>query len=134
MNERILLVDDEEIPLKVLTELLEVGGYRVEAKQSSKEALLAFTEDPHGFDAIISDQFLDNAVLGTSLAREFLKVRPDITIVLCTGDAETIRDEAISLGVHSLIQKPITINRLLGTVASALRKERITSFPAKRSN
>ncbi len=126
MNERILLVDDEETPLKVLTEMLEVGGYRVEARKSSNEALLTFTEDPHGFDAIISDQFLDNAVLGTSLAREFLKVRQDITIVLCTGDAETIRDEAISLGIHSLIQKPVTIDRLLDAIAKALKKKQLT--------
>lgn len=123
MNERILLVDDEEIPLKVLTEMLEMGGYRVEAKQSSNEAFSAFSQDPHGFDAIISDQFLDNTTLGTALSREFLKVRPDITIVLCTGDAETIREEAMSVGIHSLIQKPVTIDRLIDTVSCALRKQ-----------
>lgn len=125
MNEKILLVDDEEIPLKVLTEMLEVGGYRVEAKQSGNEALFAFSQDPHGFDAIVSDQFLDEAILGTALSQEFLKVRPDITIVLCTGDAETIRDEAISLGIHSLIQKPVTIDRLLDAISGALRKEQL---------
>ncbi len=123
MNERILLVDDEEIPLKVLTEMLEVGGYQVEAKQSSNEALSAFSQDPHRFDVVVSDQFLDNTTLGTTLSREFLKLRPDITIVLCTGDAETIRDEATALGIHSLIQKPVTIDRLIDAISGALRKD-----------
>ncbi len=123
MNERILLVDDEEIPPKVLTEMLKVFDYRVVAKQSADEALSAFREDPHGFDIIVSDQLLGDGILGTTLAKEFLKLRPDMPIVLCTGDVLLIRTEAMSIGIYSLIQKPVTLDRLIHVVESALRRQ-----------
>ncbi len=122
MNERILLVDDEEIPLKVFKEMLEVAGYRVVAKQSADEAFSTFRKDPHGFDIIVSDQFLGQRILGTTLVKKFLKLRPDIPIVLCTGDAESIKEEATSIGICSLIQKPVTLDRLIHAMESALRR------------
>jgi DNA-binding NtrC family response regulator len=84
------------------------------------EALSAFRDDPYAFDAIISDQFLDGAVRGTTLSREFLKLRSDVLIVLFTGHAESIREEAMSLGIHWLIHKPVSFDELIHVVKGAL--------------
>ncbi|OPY70037.1 MAG: Response regulator MprA [Syntrophorhabdaceae bacterium PtaU1.Bin034] len=121
MNERILIIDDEQISLQVLRDILEVMGYRVEAKRTGHEALQTFGQDPYGFDAIISDQYLNATVRGLTLAKEFLKIRSDTPIIIWTGDIEEIREEANGLGIRWLLQKPVTIGHLIGTVIEALR-------------
>ena len=119
MNERILLIDDELIPLSVLTEMLEMAGYQVEARQSGREALIAFEQDPYAYGVIISDQFLDG-VLGLTLSKEFLKLRFDIPIIICTGDVEEVGAKAHDMGIRWCLQKPVTFEKLSQTVAAAL--------------
>jgi DNA-binding NtrC family response regulator len=119
MNERILLVDDEETTLAVIGELLELMGYRVEAATDGQEALAAFVREPDRFDIVISDVSMGR-MSGLTLAESVLQTRPGMPVLILTGDEAQARKEAAGLGISSFVQKPVSIDRLVDTIGRAL--------------
>lgn len=105
-SERILFVDDEEVLVELGNLMLTSIGYRVTPKTNSIEALKAFSAAPNAFDLVITDMTMPY-MRGDNLALEFLKLRPDIPIILCTGFNDLISEEkAKSLGIRRFITKP----------------------------
>jgi two-component system cell cycle sensor histidine kinase/response regulator CckA len=119
-NERILFVDDEKALVDIGVQLLEHLGYRVVARTSSIEALEAFRNQPEKFDLVVSDQTMPN-MTGEMLAKELIRIRPDIPIVLCTGYSEMISEEkAMALGIKKLVMKPILMREISQTIRQIL--------------
>ena len=101
-------------------QLLEHLGYRVVARTSSIEALEAFRSQPEKFDLVMSDQTMPN-MTGEMLAKELIRIRPDIPIVLCTGYSEMITEEkATALGIKKLIMKPFVIREMSEAIRQVL--------------
>ena len=67
MDNRILVVDDERVIVRMLKTTLEKLGYRVTEKTSSLEALEEFRAAPQNFDLIITDQTMPD-LSGTGLS------------------------------------------------------------------
>lgn len=83
-------------------------GYTVTMRTSSLEALALFQGEFEQFDAVITDQTMPD-MTGIDLARQMLKIRPDIPIILCTGYSNLITEEqARAYGVKGFIMKPMT--------------------------
>ncbi|MFH1112637.1 MAG: PAS domain S-box protein [Pseudomonadota bacterium] len=119
-DERILLVDDEEIIVELVRAVLERLGYAVTTTRSSLDALELFRADPAGFDLVVTDMTMPN-MTGKDLAKEMLAIRGDIPIILCTGFTELITDEqAKSIGIRELIMKPIAKHDLARTIRRVL--------------
>ncbi|MCP3955775.1 MAG: response regulator [Desulfobacterales bacterium] len=59
---------------------------------SSVEVLEAFRTNPDKFNPVITDMAMPN-ISGDKLASELIKIRPGISILLCTGFSEKIPDE-----------------------------------------
>jgi len=117
-NERILFVEDERAVAEALKLLLEKLGYSVALKTSSLEALETFRNHADEFDLVITDQTMP-AMTGLSLAKEILKIRPELPIILCTGFSEQVNEEsAKAIGIKAFIMKPI----LMQEMAKILRK------------
>jgi YesN/AraC family two-component response regulator len=77
-------------------------------RTSSLEALALFQGEFEQFDAVITDQTMPD-MTGIDLARQMLKIRPDIPIILCTGYSNLITEEqARAYGVKGFIMKPMT--------------------------
>jgi CheY-like chemotaxis protein len=124
-NERILFVDDEAVLAELGNVMLTSLGYRVTSRTSSIEALEAFRTRPHSFDLVITDMTMPN-MRGDDLARELLKIRPDIPIILCTGFSEMISEEkAKTLGVRRLVMKPIFKENMARVILEVLDKEAV---------
>ena len=87
-KERVLFIDDEEFLVEWGQALLERMGYEVTAMNDSTEAFETFSSDPSRFDLVITDQTMPGFT-GLNLARELLKIRPDIPIILCTGHSDS---------------------------------------------
>jgi len=106
-TERILLVDDEIVVVKMTQQILERMGYQVSSRTSSIEALEAFTANPAKYDLVITDLAMPN-MPGDKLSVELLKMRSDIPIILCTGFSGRLTEEkALSIGIKGFLQKPI---------------------------
>jgi len=126
-QERILLVDDEAPLTEMGRQLLESLGYRVEASTSSLKALEAFRYQPDLYDLVITDQTMPH-LTGMELAREILKTRPGLPIILCSGFSETSTQErAEELGIRAVCMKPVVLSELAQTVREALGGEGLDS-------
>ena len=111
-HESILFVDDEAALADVGKELLEYLGYRVTSLTSSLEALELFREQPNHFDLLITDQTMPH-MTGLDLAREVLKVRQDLPIILCSGYSEFVTEESsLAAGISAYVMKPLAIQEL----------------------
>jgi PAS domain S-box-containing protein len=121
-NERILVVDDENMLATLEKMLLESLGYVVEAFFDSKEALRAFKERPDDFDLIVTDMTMPG-MTGEELSEEIYKIRPDIPIILCTGFSELIdQEKAKQLGINKFLTKPVSKEELAKAIRESLDK------------
>ena len=119
-NECILSVDDDFIVLDANKEMLEVLGYNVIAKTSSTEALETFRAHPDKFDLVITDQTMPD-MTGERLAKEIMRIRTDIPIIICTGFSESINEKkAKAVGIRALLMKPVVMRELAETVRDVL--------------
>lgn len=126
-GEHVLFVDDEEAIVDIGVRMLERLGYHVTAASDPARALGMFQLRPRDFDAVVTDLAMPG-MSGLDLARHVLAVRPDVPVLLSSGNVPAeIREAALGLGVLELIQKPETINELGRALDHALRR------PGKRA-
>ncbi len=119
-REWILLEDDEAEIVASLQQMLESLGYRVAALTGSAAALDTFRNQPEDFDLVITDQTMPQ-LTGEELAREMLRLRPDLPIILCTGFSEAVSPEkARTMGIREFIIKPISSQVMAETIRRAL--------------
>lgn len=119
-GEHILLVDDERSVIEMAKEMLQRLGYRVSAEYGSMDALSLFSDDPRQFDLVITDLTMPK-MTGRELARELLRIRPDIPIVLCTGFSELVSEEQVKeWGLAALLTKPVSSRTMAATIRNVL--------------
>jgi len=119
-TESVLFLDDEKALVEMGKQLLERLGYTVVGRSSSIEALEAFRAQPDKFDLVITDMTMPH-MTGDALARELMRIRPAIPIILCTGFSEQISEEkAAAMGIKGYIMKPLVIRELAQAIRKAL--------------
>ena len=124
---RILYVDDEELIAAMGQEWLTSLGYDVTLCLSGREALEAFMAHPEEFDLVITDMTMPN-MTGASLAREILKIRPSLPIILTTGFSQQINEEeAKKIGIREFLMKPVSLISLAQTVKKITGQENISA-------
>ncbi len=116
----VLLVDDEEQFLEVLSERLETRGLHVNSVTSGEDAV-ALVEDKN-FDAIVVDLAMPG-INGIETMKRIKEKRPDLEIIILTGQA-TVQTgiEAMKLGAEDFLEKPVDINVLLDKISDAKHK------------
>jgi PAS domain S-box-containing protein len=119
-TERILVVDDEKDIINIIKKIFTSLGYAVEARTSSLEALALFEAMPDKFDLVISDMTMPQ-MTGDMLARELIKIRPDLPVILCTGFSENIsKEKAATMGIKAFLMKPLRKEELAHTIRKVL--------------
>ncbi len=119
-KERILLVDDEPFICEIGKGMLEHLGYQVTTRTSSIEALEAFRAQPEKFDLVITDMTMPK-MTGDKLAKELMRIMPNLPIILCTGFSELIDgDKAKAIGIRAFVMKPIVQREMAEAVRKAL--------------
>jgi len=102
----VLVVDDEEILLSLLTRLLERSGCRVTCARDADEAQRLFKADPSRFDVAILDLGVPPRGALNAL-RALRALRPDLGAVLMSGSGpdEPVRAE-LRGGRSAFVAKP----------------------------
>ena len=119
-KERILFVDDEEMLVQIGKDMLTSLGYEVIERTSSLEARKLFQSGPDRFDLVITDMTMPN-MTGIELAKEIMRIRPGIPVILCTGFSEEITPEkATAIGLKDFIMKPLIRNKIAAAIRRAL--------------
>lgn len=121
MNEKILIIEDEEDLVKGLKLNLVDEGYMVDYALNGKLGLeKALTEKP---DLILLDLMLPG-MNGLEICKELRRNNVDIPILMLTAKGEEI-DKVIGLemGADDYISKPFSIRELLARIKAHLRRE-----------
>ncbi|MBR9979820.1 MAG: response regulator [Desulfatitalea sp.] len=117
----ILFVDDEKGFLASGKEILEQIGYSVTTAANAPQALAAFAADVHKFDLVITDLVMPK-MTGLDLTQRLRKLRPDLTIILCTGFSDnilSINKEVV--GIADVVMKPLLAGELTSAIERALK-------------
>lgn len=80
----------------------------------SLKALDLFAADPEAFDQVLSDMDMPQ-MTGEELTRRLLAIRPDLSVILCTGFSERIKNEnPQEKGIRAVLMKPFQRGSLEG--------------------
>jgi two-component system, cell cycle sensor histidine kinase and response regulator CckA len=119
----ILLIDDEEMIIKVGRELLQELGYKVIAARSGDEAIKLYRAKAAKFDLVIMDMIMPG--MGGGETFDNLKaINPDIKVLLSSG--YSINGQAAKIlerGCDGFIQKPFNLNQLSETIQKIISKK-----------
>jgi DNA-binding NtrC family response regulator len=109
LDASVLLVDDEEQFLQVLSERLTNRGLHVISVTSGEEAV-ALVENKD-FDAIVVDLAMPG-IDGIETTKKIKEKRQDLEIIILTGHA-TVKAgiEAMKLGAEDFLEKPVDKTR-----------------------
>jgi PAS domain S-box-containing protein len=119
-SQRILYLDDEEPLMFLARRSLALLGYEVKGCTRPEEALEAFNADPAAFDLLVTDLNMPG-ISGLDVARECLKVRKDLPVMLASGYVtEELREKARALGIREIIYKPDLVEDLAQAIHRSL--------------
>ncbi len=115
---RILVADDDEATLDMVSEFLELMGFEVALAENGIEALSLFIAD--SFDIVLTD--LNMPVMdGLSLAINIKRKSPKTPIVLLTGsNKEEVLKKVEKGPFYSVLFKPFRIADFRKTIQGAL--------------
>ncbi len=133
MQPQILIVDDEEGIRETLTAILEDEGYRVRAVESAAAARGALAGND--FDLVLLDVWLPDTD-GLTLLEEGAGQKADdsaeaavlfdmpVIVISGHGTVDTAV-KAIRIGAYDFLEKPLSLSRVILTVANALEHGRL---------
>ncbi|XOV86775.1 MAG: response regulator [Pseudomonadota bacterium] len=121
-SERILLVDDEEMIVDVVSSMLHRLGYEVIAQTSSLTALELFQATPNDFDLLVTDLTMPQ-MGGDVLAGKIREIRADMPILICSGlDTSDHLSRSGSSDTFVFIHKPFALSELSESIRALLSK------------
>ncbi|MBA3014700.1 MAG: response regulator [Proteobacteria bacterium] len=120
-HERIMVVDDESSLRELAYQFLTAAGYRVDLFANAEEASNALTQNPHAWHLLLTDLTMPG-MTGEQLAIKAKQIKPDLPIIICSGDIQSLTNKEIAeLNTSTCLQKPIDSTSLLTAVAESLR-------------
>ena len=123
MEDRILIVDDEEMICSILAQRLTREGYSCMTAHNGKEGLNHFYKD--SFSLIISDIKMPE-MDGIELLKKGTVMHPNMLVTMVTAYPEIdLAVEAMRLGAYDFIIKPADLELVVLSVKKALEKKRL---------
>jgi len=122
-QEVILIVDDEEIVRRVLSQKVEVAGYRWEQASTADAALAKIKSTP--VQLVILDIKMPGDS-GLELLAEIKAAYPDIAVIMATAviDINTAI-ECLKQGAYDYITKPFNLDEVVLSIERALERRRL---------
>ncbi|MBN1532809.1 MAG: PAS domain S-box protein [Spirochaetes bacterium] len=119
---RILVVDDEEVILRISRRMLEQCGYQVITSNSAPQGIEMYRRDHEGIDAVILDMSMPK-MSGLKVFEHLKEIRPSVRVLLASGQMENeLIQKAIESGIGGFIQKPYTAEELSQRLKQILEK------------
>jgi DNA-binding NtrC family response regulator len=123
MPGQILVVDDDPIECKSLSEFLRLEGYTVDSAEGGAEAIDKLQNKP--FQVVLTDVNMPD-VTGFDVLKHAAEHCPDLSVVLITGYGQIeAAVEAIKLGAFDYITKPLIDDGVKLSIERALGQQRL---------
>ncbi|MFA6467548.1 MAG: PAS domain S-box protein [Bacteroidota bacterium] len=122
-HESILLVDDEQEILDIMSEALSLYGYKIKTVQSVDAAIDVLQQSSANIDVVITDLAMPGRT-GDELIQEMKISYPDKKILVLSGyDDPVISTKIMNLGAYTFLHKPIEIGLLLKSLETILMQK-----------
>jgi len=129
----VLLVEDEDVVRDFAATALERAGYRVLSATHGAAALDVCEEATEPIDVLVSDMVMPG-MGGRELAERVLELDAGTRVVLMSGYTDDPSDSELPGGTAStFLQKPFSLQALVGAVGDALEKPAPTAANGKRN-
>ncbi len=116
---KILVIDDDEIQLKLLSDILVREGYTVYSTADGPRGVVLYKA--HWPDLILLDLALPS-MTGMEVVEQIRSFDPRAKVIIVTGYPSvesTVR--SLQLGAIDVVPKPVNVEALLKKIAVALR-------------
>lgn len=119
-NEKILVIDDEELLTSILARMLTSMGYHVTKVNSSRQALEVYRDSHVDVDLVITDWAMPE-ITGDRLAEKMKQINPAVKVILASAfDEEIDKEHLKSCGIQYILKKPIAMKELAVAVRNTL--------------
>ena len=123
-DERILVVDDEDLIREIICSVLNTAGFECHPVNSGDEALAILKSDG-GYAVMVSDVIM-NGMDGLTLLSNVRKTHPDLPVVMVTAVHDiSVALAAIRNGAYDYLLKPFEREQLLASVRRAVENRRL---------
>ncbi|MCG6551780.1 MAG: response regulator [Candidatus Magnetominusculus sp. LBB02] len=123
LNASVLIVDDEEQFLEMLSKRLQARGLRIDSTTRGADALKIINEKD--FDAIVLDLSMPG-MDGIEVLHHIKQDNPDLQVIILTGHATLEKGvEAMKGGAVDFMEKPVDMNVLLEKIGGAKNKKAV---------
>ncbi len=129
-EERLLLVEDEEVVRNLAIKILTNAGYRVTACADGPEAVALYRDGASEFDLILLDMMMPN-MHGKDVFAAMKQINPHVCVLLMSGYSDSNVQEVLDQGIKGFIPKPFRSKQLLQKIREALDT---TTSPVERQS
>ena len=120
---RVLLVEDDLEVLSTLRQQMVLGGWSVVPAQDGPSALVLLEADP-AITILVTDVMMPGGVSGIDLARGAARMRPDLPILLISGNpGAALDDDSAGESGFDLLRKPFSHQELIERVLAAIAQK-----------
>jgi CheY-like chemotaxis protein len=121
---RILIMDDEELILDVVSSMLEYLGYEVELSRNGQEALEKYRAAIQGgkpFGAVIMDLTIPGSRGGKDVIQDLIKLDPAVRAIVSSGYSnDPVMSNCSEYGFKGVIKKPFKMEELSEVIGQTL--------------
>ena len=125
---RVLAMDDDVAICRVVTRVLESGGYSVQAAYDGAEAVALYAaalRDGRRFDAVLLDLTVPGGMGGKEAFEQLRALDPAVVAIVTSGYSnDPVMAEHARYGFAGVVAKPYRNEELLGVLHTALDKAR----------
>lgn len=106
----ILIVDDEPKIQNLFKAHVEICGHQALTAESGEEAITLLSQNPT--ELVLLDLSVKGKFSGQELLAELKRIRPQVSVVVVTGNLDAEEAEFQNLGVLGFLRKPIRLSEL----------------------
>jgi CheY-like chemotaxis protein/two-component sensor histidine kinase/HPt (histidine-containing phosphotransfer) domain-containing protein len=130
-NVRVLVVDDHDINLTVISNILECNGAVVDSARSGEEALILLENSSNDYDAVLMDIQMPgiDGFDTTRNIRSNLGLTALPIIALTAGALVEEKNRAFEAGMNDFLTKPINPSKVINVLRAAVEAYRGKAIP-----
>lgn len=122
MRPKLLVVEDDPVTRRNISQYLSADGFEVEPMPNGVQALEKFQQEK--FDLILTDVVMPG-MDGLNLTRRVRSVSPTTPVIIMTGNAAIDDKKARSAGAAELIRKPLVLKDVVSKIKKLLEIQRL---------
>ena len=119
-EERVLVIDDEEMVRTLLSDLFKTYGYSILLADEGQQGIDLYRENHQNIQLVLVDMTMPN-LDGKATVKELMKIDKNVKVLLMSGYSEQeVMNEFESTILEGFLSKPFNCAELMEKVTAAL--------------